>query len=134
MKAQEVAIAIGVVLAVILVVLLGGTIFEAGRNLAASGGSPQGYQPAGTANAAPMAAPPRVGPQAKPAIFDRERSPCEAGYQWYPERNACVEHHEPKFVKKAKCEVGDVKWVPDPSRPGGKREQTCGFAPQAASN
>lgn len=67
---------------------------------------------------------------AKPAIFDRGRNHCGEGYDWYPNKQTCEEHHAPKFVEKAKCKIGEVKWVPDPSVPGGKRELTCGIVPR----
>ena len=74
-----------------------------------------------------MQRPPHNGGPSGPRMAGPTDNPCEPGYQWYPGKNQCIEHHEPRFVQKARCTPGEKTFVPDTSHPGGKRELTCGF-------
>ena len=51
----------------------------------------------------------------------------QSGYQFDQARRVCYEQHEPVLVARAKCELGQMRRVPDPSHPGGVRIQMCGF-------
>ena len=103
----------------------GGAIGPAGH----VAGGPQGHGP-GMGGRPPHVRAPRGGPGGANHAAARAaltQNACDPGYQFDQARRVCYEQHEPVLVARAKCELGQMRRVPDPSHPGGVRIRMGGF-------